>query len=104
MPVNDLEGRNGSVFSDSASHWVSSPSQVAGLAATDQGVFRDGPSVGMGDPPPPLGVKLTCYRLLNLTTVMLWAVPKAILSYKNLSVAATTVDLLAALFGVMLPI
>jgi len=52
------------------------------------------------DPPPPLGVKLTCYRLLNLTTIILWAVPKAVVSYKDQSVAlATTLDLLAALCG-----
>ncbi len=72
-----------------------------GASNSDQGVFRDDPSAGVGDPRPPLGVKLTCYRLLNVTTVILWAVPKAILSYKDRSIAATTVDLLAALFGVV---
>ncbi|KAI9449057.1 hypothetical protein BJY52DRAFT_1227974 [Lactarius psammicola] len=68
---------------------------------SDQGVFCEGPSAGMGDSPPPLGVKLTCYRLLNVTTALLWIIPKAFLSYKNRSIAATTVDLLAALFGVV---
>ncbi|KAI9449866.1 hypothetical protein BJY52DRAFT_222720 [Lactarius psammicola] len=56
----------------------------------------------MGDPPPPLGVKFTCYRLLIVTTVFLWVVPKVILSYKNRSIATTTVDLLATQFGVVL--
>jgi len=65
----------------------------------------DGVSVGVvveRDPLPPLGVKLTCYRLLNVTTAILWAVPKAVLSYKNRSAAGTTLDLLAALCGVAL--
>jgi len=42
------------------------------------------------------------YRLLVVTAAILWAVPKAILSYKNRSIEATTLDLLAALFGVVL--
>ncbi len=59
----------------------------------------DPPFADIRDPLPPLGVKLTCYRLLNLTTIIFWAVPKAVVSYKNRSVAATTLDLLAALCG-----
>ncbi|KAI9449864.1 hypothetical protein BJY52DRAFT_1227516 [Lactarius psammicola] len=100
-PMLANEDRNGSGFSDSASRAVPSPSEVVGVAANDQGVFCEGPSAGMGDSPPPLGVKLTCYRLLNVTTALLWIIPKAVLSYKNRSIAATTVDLLAALFGVV---
>ncbi len=68
---------------------------------TYQREFRDGLWTEIEDSPPPLRVKLTCYRLLNVTTVILWAIPKAILSYRNQSIAATTVDLLAVLFGVM---
>ncbi|KAF8267734.1 hypothetical protein EI94DRAFT_1276033 [Lactarius quietus] len=78
---------------------MSSSSQVASSASNDQGARRDGPSAVMGDPPPPPRVKLTCYRLLNVTTVVLWAVPKAVLCYKNRSTPATTIDLLTALFG-----
>ena len=53
----------------------------------------------MGDPP--LGAKPTYYRLLVVTTAVLWAVPKAVLSYKHRSIEATTIDMFAALFGVV---
>jgi len=103
--MNDSEDRSG--FSEPFSQ------DVSGLSANSNhrlplahpnGDPNDGPSaeIAAGDPLPPLGAKLTCYRLLNLTTIILWAVPKAILSYKNRSVAGTTVDLLAALCVVAL--
>ena len=55
----------------------------------------------MRDPPPPPGAKLTYYKLLVVTTAILWIVSKAIMSYTNRSIEPTTLDLLAALFGVM---
>ncbi|KAH9025685.1 hypothetical protein EDB83DRAFT_1933570 [Lactarius deliciosus] len=51
----------------------------------------------MRDPPPPLGVKLTCYRLLNVTTGIFFVSLTAVLAYKNLTGAATTVGLLSGL-------
>ena len=61
----------------------------------DKRVSRDGPV------PPPLGVTLTWYRLLTATVIILWGVPKLILSYENRSIAATTLDLLTAPFAVL---
>lgn len=51
------------------------------------------------NPLPPLGAKLTGYRLFNLTSVIVCAVPKAILSYENRSVTVTSLDFVAALCG-----
>ncbi|KAH9025696.1 hypothetical protein EDB83DRAFT_2555375 [Lactarius deliciosus] len=104
------EGRNGAGLLDSASQAVSSSNRRApGLAAnlnyrlpsvhpnSDQG---DGPSVEMRDSPPPLGVKLTCYRLLNVTTGISFVALTAVLAYKNLTVAAATVGLVSGLFAI----
>ena len=41
---------------------------------------------------PPLGVKLTCYRLLNMMTMFSFCIAKGILTYKGQSVAPTTLD------------
>lgn len=42
--------------------------------------------------PPPLGVKLTGYRLLNMMTVFSFGVTKGILAYMGKSIAPTTLD------------
>ncbi|KAH9175797.1 hypothetical protein EDB89DRAFT_1847158 [Lactarius sanguifluus] len=42
--------------------------------------------------PPPLGAKLTGYRLLNITIVFSFGIAKAILSYKGRSTEPTTLD------------
>lgn len=96
------EDRSGT-FSQGASDLAANSNHRLPLAHPI-GDLNDGPQaeIAAGDPLPPLGAKLTCYRLLNLTTIILWAVPKAVLSYKNRSVAGTTVDLLGALCGVAL--
>ncbi|KAI0263242.1 hypothetical protein BC834DRAFT_827751 [Gloeopeniophorella convolvens] len=44
------------------------------------------------DPPPPLGIKLTGYRLLNMTVVFSFGLVKAVLTYMGDSVAPTTMD------------
>jgi len=44
------------------------------------------------DATPPLGVKLTVYRLLNITTISSFCVAKGILTYKGLSTVPTTLD------------
>ncbi|KAN0133087.1 hypothetical protein V8E53_009117 [Lactarius tabidus] len=75
---------------------VSSSSPVAGLTAnTDQGLIRSS-SATLEDPP------LTWYKLLNIMTALLWAVPKAIFSYKNAVVVPSTLDLLGVLCGIPL--
>ncbi|KAH9025689.1 hypothetical protein EDB83DRAFT_2426122 [Lactarius deliciosus] len=103
------EGRNGVGLLESASQAVSSSNQAPGLAAnlnyrlpsvhpnSDQG---DGPSVEMRDSPPPLGVKLTCYRLLNVTTGISFVTLSAVLAYKNLTAAAATVGLVSGLSAI----
>jgi hypothetical protein len=45
--------------------------------------------------PPPLGVKLTAYRLLNVTTMFAFAITKGILTYEGLSTMPTTLDWLS---------
>ena len=57
-------------------------------------------SVGRLDPPPLPLPGPTYYRLLVVTTAAVWAIPKAVLSFKNGSIEPTTLDLLTALFGV----
>lgn len=42
--------------------------------------------------PPPLGVKLTVYRMLNMTILLSFGIIKAILTYKGKSAAPTTLD------------
>jgi hypothetical protein len=97
MPIN--VDHTGSVLSDPSSQAVSPPGQVTSLVSNDKGIIQDGSSAEMGDS---LGAKPTYYRLLVVTTAVLWAVPKAVLSYKHRSIEATTIDMFAALFGVVL--
>ena len=47
------------------------------------------------DATPVLGVKLTVYRLLNITIVSSFCVAKGILTYKGLSTVPTTLDWLS---------
>ncbi|KAH9033390.1 hypothetical protein EDB85DRAFT_1951902 [Lactarius pseudohatsudake] len=99
--------------SNSTSQGVLSPSQVAGVAAEkslncqppqsadpkgDQGISSDGPSR------PPLGVALTPYRLHIIITAILWGSIKFALAWQDKvpSLAATTVDVVALLFAIML--
>jgi len=100
MPVN--EGHNGSVLSDPSSHRVPPVIQVTVSALnSDKGSIRDGPSEEMGDLPPPPRFKPTYCRLFVGTIAALWAVPKAVLSYRDRSIEATTFDMFAALFGIL---
>ena len=52
----------------------------------------------LDDPPPPLGVKLTGYRLLNMSVVFAFGITKAILTYMGQSVAPTTLDWVSGAF------
>ncbi|KAI9449871.1 hypothetical protein BJY52DRAFT_1305871 [Lactarius psammicola] len=100
MPGN--EDRSSSGLSDAASQALPSPSQVAGSATNDQEVSRDDFSAETGDPRPPLGVKLTYYRLLYVTTGILGVVLTAVLSIKNQTIAAAIVSLLSGSIGIVL--
>ncbi|KAN0136045.1 hypothetical protein V8E53_006206 [Lactarius tabidus] len=82
----------------------STPPVTPSLDATDDlAATRSGPEVcpeGRGDErpadsdakPPPLGVKLTAYRLLNVTIMFVFPITKGILTYKGLSTMPTTLD------------
>ena len=44
------------------------------------------------DAAPPLGVKLTVYRLLNMSTMLSFCFAKGVLTYKGLSIVPTMLD------------
>jgi len=48
--------------------------------------------------PPPLGAKLTVYRLVFMTTVLSFGAVKSILAYKGQSIAPTTLDWVSGTF------
>jgi len=63
-----------------------------GLTASQEENCHD-PSVDVPvDATPPLGVKLTVYRLLNMATILSFCIAKGILTYKGLSTIPTTLD------------
>jgi hypothetical protein len=55
-------------------------------------------SVDMDATPPPLGVKLTAYRLVFMVTVLSFGTVKTILTYMGQSIAPTTLDWVAGTF------
>ena len=55
-----------------------------------EGPYRHNPTSGV--PPPPLGVKLTGYRLLNMSVMFSFFLAKGILTYMGRSVMPTTLD------------
>ena len=63
------------------------------VALEDPSIFQDDdPSADTDATPPPLGVKLTVLRLLNVTMILSFGIPKAVLAYKGQSIAPTTLD------------
>ncbi|KAI9434265.1 hypothetical protein BJY52DRAFT_1198255 [Lactarius psammicola] len=101
MPGN--EDRNSSGFSASSSPEASSSVRSMGLVASDQEEHGDDRSAVMDTTPPPLGVNLTCYRLLNVTIVFSFGITKGILTYMGRPAAPTTLDWVAgALLAVVL--
>jgi len=96
MQVNGPEDGNGlgvSILSQ-----PQSPLPIANGDTDDQGLEDNAP-ITLDDPPPPLGVKLTVYRLLNMSVVFVFGTTKAILTYMGQSIAPTTLDWIA---GVLL--
>lgn len=70
---------------------------------SDQDESGDGLSADMDTTPPPLGVKLTGHRLLNMTSVFSFGVTKGILTYMGKSTSLTTLDWVSgSLLAVML--
>lgn len=102
MPGNeDID--NSSPF-EPASLGASSSGRGVGLAASsDQEGYGDDHLADMDVTSPPLGVNLTGYRLLNMTTVFSFGIAKGILTYMGQSTAPTTLDWVAgALLAVAL--
>ena len=52
----------------------------------------DDPLADTDAAPPPLGVKLTVLRLLNVTIILSIGISKAVLTYKGQSIAPTTLE------------
>jgi len=91
MPGN--EDRDSSSFSEAPSAGESSSDRSVGLAASSQEEeYNDDRSADMDATSPPLGVNLTCYRLLNVTTVFGFGITKGVLTYMGQSTAPTTLD------------
>jgi hypothetical protein len=55
-------------------------------------------SVDMDTAPPPLGVKLTGYKLVFMMTILSFGTITTILTYMGLSIAPTTLDWVAGTF------
>ncbi|KAH9068043.1 hypothetical protein EDB83DRAFT_675603 [Lactarius deliciosus] len=73
-------------------HDDSSSSGSASLGALSPDRDQDDLSADMDAAPPPLGVNLTGYRLLNMTIVFSFGITKGILTYMGQSTAPTTLD------------
>ena len=78
---------------------------ICQLLKSDQeghGNNHSAPSADMDAALPPLGVKLTGYRLLNMMTVFSFGIIKGIITYMGQSTAPTTLDWVSgALLAVM---
>jgi len=109
MPENDGDGDSSS-FSESGSLGVFSLVQSVDLAASIPQLLdhEDNDREGHGSDhledadtdvaPPPLGVKLTGYRLLFMTTVFSFGTVKGILTYMGQSIAPNTLDWVSGTF------
>ena len=64
----------------------------------DSEEYGDDRLVDVDATPLPLGVKLTGYRLVFMTTVFSFGIVKTILTYKGQSIAPTTLDWVAGTF------
>jgi len=67
---------------------VNEPEGLGLNAAADDQDFED----NHGAPPPPGGVKITGYRVLNMSVVFAFGLTKGILTYMGQSAAPTTLD------------
>jgi len=85
------EDRDSSSFSESIRLRSLSSGRSVQLAISDQEEHSDDRAAGM-DTTPPLGVKLTGYRLVFMTTVFSFGTIKTILTYMGQSIAPTTLD------------
>jgi len=93
MPRNDENGDSSSL-SEPTSLGAVSLSQSVDLAARNSDLEgRDSDCLADKDPTsPPLGVKLTGYKLLFMTTIFSFGTVKGILTYMGQSIAPNTLD------------
>ncbi|KAI0050815.1 hypothetical protein FA95DRAFT_1603267 [Auriscalpium vulgare] len=61
-------------------------------------ISHEDASAPSGETRPPLGVKVTGYRLLNTAVILAFGIPKAVLSYRGESVTPTTLDWMLGVF------
>jgi hypothetical protein len=71
---------------------ISAVHRLSGRQKSDQEESGDGLSANMDTTPPPLGVKLTGHRLLNMTSVFSLGITKGILTFTGKSTSLTTLD------------
>jgi hypothetical protein len=72
---------------------ISAVHRLSGRQKSDQEESGDGLSANMDtSTPPPLGVKLTGHRLLNMTSVFSFGITKGILTFTGKSTSLTTLD------------
>jgi hypothetical protein len=69
--------------------------------ASDQEGYVNDSLEDMAAASPPLGVKLTVYRFLNMVAIFAFCVEKDILSYKGQSITPTTLDLVSGMLAVV---
>ncbi|KAN0138410.1 hypothetical protein V8E53_003873 [Lactarius tabidus] len=92
---------------------VSASASLRGLSSSSRGGLVARGQEGQGDAsdrstnidatPPPLGVRLTCYRLANVVIIFLFGITKkGVLAYQGQSIALTTLDWVGALLVAVL--
>ncbi|KAF8260537.1 hypothetical protein EI94DRAFT_890007 [Lactarius quietus] len=91
MPGDDEDGDTSSIY-ESALETLSLGQSVDVAASDIEGPGGDHSADMDATPPPPLGIKLTGYRLVFMTTILSVGTAKTIISYKGQSVAPTTLD------------
>ncbi|KAF8498217.1 hypothetical protein F5888DRAFT_1693645 [Russula emetica] len=104
MQVHEPEQRNSLHLSARRSLEASESSQIVNASdADDQDIELEAPGRGhestLNELPPPLGVKLTGYKLLNMSVMLTFTTTEAILAYtKRPAVISTWLDWIAGGF------
>jgi len=88
----------GSLSSGRSEHLTVSLPQPSDRQNSDQEGHGDDRLPDKDATPPSLGVKLTVYRLVFMTTVLSFGAAKSILAYKGQSIAPTTLDWVSGTF------
>jgi hypothetical protein len=99
MQIQEPEQRNSLHVSARRSLEASESSPIVNASdADDQDIELEAPGrrheFTLDELPPPLGVKLTGYRLLNMSVMFTFGMSKAILTYMGRSAMPTTLELI----------